>query len=112
VPLELSGAVSALSDAASSGEPLGVCCYNDDVAIAVLAAAREMSLAVPETVAVIGVDHTKVGQLVAPRLTTIALDLPALTHAFADELGLQPSDASPGTLVSTDALVVVAGESA
>ena len=55
---------------------LGVACYNDDVAIAVLAAARDGGWSIPDQIAVIGVDGTRVGQLVSPRVTSVSIDLP------------------------------------
>ena len=90
VPLRLEGAIEALSSVADAypGTPLGVCCYNDDVAIAVMAAARELGLSVPGDVAVVGVDHTEVGQLVEPRLTTVAIDLLGTLATFLSEVGL------------------------
>jgi len=86
VPLDLAGAVGALRTAVSqaAGQPLGVCCYNDDVAIAIIAAARELNLAVPADIAVIGVDYTQVGQLIRPRLTTVEIDLPKIMVGIAD----------------------------
>ncbi|GAA0998578.1 LacI family DNA-binding transcriptional regulator [Acrocarpospora macrocephala] len=97
VPLTADGATQALAEAnAGSTEPLAVCCYNDDVAIAVLAAARKLGLAVPDEISVIGVDHTAIGQLVTPRLTSIAVDFAGLMEALLRELdtnghGLPPS---------------------
>ncbi|MBP2328925.1 DNA-binding LacI/PurR family transcriptional regulator [Kibdelosporangium banguiense] len=55
--------------------PVGVACYNDDVATAVLAACRKMGLRVPEDVSIVGVDHTPLGQLLDPPLTTVAVDV-------------------------------------
>ena len=83
VPLHLDGAREVLEpilrDARRS--PIGVCCYNDEVAIAVLAVARELELRVPEDVAVVGADYTDVGQLIVPRLTTIRIEFAGLIGA-------------------------------
>lgn len=80
VPLERAGATEALASVVDGahGVPLGICCYNDDVAIAILAAARALGLDVPRQVAVVGVDHTEIGQLVEPPLTSISIDMPAI----------------------------------
>jgi DNA-binding LacI/PurR family transcriptional regulator len=90
VPLEVRGAQEALAPVLApihdTGSSVGVCCYNDEVAIAVLAAARELRLRVPQDVAVVGVDHTEVGQLVSPRLTTVDIDLPAVVGLIVSEL--------------------------
>jgi DNA-binding LacI/PurR family transcriptional regulator len=48
-----------------------ILCYNDDVAISLLAAARDTGVSVPGTITVVGVDNTFSGQLWSPRLTTI-----------------------------------------
>lgn len=68
------------------GIALGVCCYNDDVAIAVLSAARELGLKVPDEIAVVGVDRTAIGQLVEPPLTSIAVDMPAMISSLIGDL--------------------------
>ena len=113
VPLDLDGAVDALSSvlASAGGDPLGFCCYNDDVAIAVLGAARRLGLRVPEDVAVVGVDRTAVGQLVEPRLTSVAFDLPRMFTEIASHLIGQDADL-PQVLREADTFVeLVVGES-
>jgi DNA-binding LacI/PurR family transcriptional regulator len=64
--------------------PFGVCCYNDEVAFAVLAVCSDMGMQVPESVAVIGCDDIPLAQLSIPSLTTITFDngqwLPTLTE--------------------------------
>ncbi|MFF2053546.1 LacI family DNA-binding transcriptional regulator [Leifsonia sp. NPDC058194] len=88
VPLDLEGALAALrpllTDAAAS--PLGVCCYNDEVAFAVLAVATRLGLSVPQDVSLMGVDRIAVGQLITPRLTTVSVDQPALMDALVQDL--------------------------
>ena len=49
----------------------GVAAYNDEVAFAVLAGARIAGLAVPEDLAVIGVDDVPLAALASPPLTTV-----------------------------------------
>lgn len=85
VPLEVAGARDAVATEFRRG-PVGVACYNDDVALAVLAAAREERLGVPDDVAVVGVDGTDVGQLWFPRLTTVAVDVRLLMELVAGRL--------------------------
>ena len=87
VSMRLDAATSVLAPMLSRGVgPIGVACYNDDVAVAVLAVARELGLGVPLDVAVIGVDRTDVGQLFSPRLTSIAINVPAIDALFVQEL--------------------------
>lgn len=63
----------------SASEPVtAVCAYNDEIAIAVIAAAQREGLDVPADLAVIGVDDIPLASVVHPRLTTVTLadDLP------------------------------------
>lgn len=89
VPLVLTGAVEALADVMSVRGSVGLACYNDDVALAVLAAARELGLVVPNDLAVVGVDHTPIGQLWSPALTTVDVDLRGLVDELAADLRLR-----------------------
>jgi DNA-binding LacI/PurR family transcriptional regulator len=108
VPLDLKGATTALKDALTVDEPLAVACYNDAVAMAVLAAARELGLQVPEQISVMGVDATAEGQLITPRLTTLTIDNRPVMDRIAADLaslhkGMEPEahqfSGSPFTLV-------------
>lgn len=49
----------------------GVAAYNDEVAFAVLAGARDAGLAVPDDLAVVGVDDVPLAALASPPLTTV-----------------------------------------
>ena len=65
VPLEVPGAVAAVSRWCSASEPVtAVCAYNDEVAFAVLAAMRRLGLDAPRDLAVIGVDNIPLAPLV------------------------------------------------
>ncbi|MBE8519316.1 LacI family DNA-binding transcriptional regulator [Amycolatopsis sp. H6(2020)] len=89
----LSIAVPTILDAATAvvrelpaDVPLGVAAYNDQVALAVLAAAAQVGRPVPGELAVTGVDATDVGQLWTPRLTTIAVDMQVFVDGVITEL--------------------------
>ncbi|WP_436792032.1 LacI family DNA-binding transcriptional regulator [Yinghuangia sp. YIM S10712] len=62
----------------------GVCAFNDETAIAVLAGIRERGLVVPTDMAVIGVDDIPTAGLADPPLTTISFDLDAVVHRRAE----------------------------
>ena len=49
----------------------GLLCYNDLIAIGVLQACAELSIDVPDRVAVIGFDDILLGRLMSPKLTTL-----------------------------------------
>lgn len=118
VPVDLAGAIAALETILAGHTPgvgpLGVACFNDDVAMALLAAARELGVRVPERIALIGVDRSLVGQLWTPRLTTIDVDLRGMVARIAAELrsslgGGEPPSPSPR---AADLLTLVPGETA
>ncbi|MEQ6900366.1 LacI family DNA-binding transcriptional regulator [Nocardioides sp. YIM 152588] len=94
VPLDRAGAREAVRTlVGGDGPALGVACFSDDVAIAVLAGAREVGVEVPGQVGIIGFAGSPVGQLVAPRLTSLAADVDAgvafISSRLASVYGLE-----------------------
>lgn len=72
VPLYADAAGRAVRRMREREDPVtGICAYNDEVALAVLAGARESGVAVPGDVAVVGVDNLVAGRLAAPALTSV-----------------------------------------
>lgn len=72
IPASREGAREAMTNVlARQSPPFGICCYNDEVAFAVLAALFEHDIKIPETVAVIGCDDIPLAQFSVPPLTTI-----------------------------------------
>jgi len=96
IPLEIDGAVAAIKSIARA-EPVGFACYNDDVALAVVAAASRLGIRIPEDLAVVGVDHTPVGQLWTPPLTTIDVNVRAIMDASIHDLEKELGRAVPET---------------
>jgi DNA-binding LacI/PurR family transcriptional regulator len=73
-----------------------VAAFDDDVALRVLAAMRELALAAPADLAVIGFDDNGYGALTSPTLTTVHIDAEAHGRQAARAvLGLDPADLSP-----------------
>lgn len=99
VELSVESGVQAVQTIMLGPTPAGIACYNDDVALALLAGARELDVDVPEQLAVVGVDKTTAGQLWSPRLTTIDTDLKKLIDVLAVELSarLSHEDFDPPT---------------
>jgi len=62
----------------------GVCAYNDEVAIALLAALRRNGQAVPDDVAVIGVHNIPLAQVCDPPLTSLNADARALARYLTE----------------------------
>ncbi len=112
VPLDIVGATLALATVSAEGSSLGVACYNDDVAIAVLAAGRTLGLETPRDLAVMGMDATEVGQLVSPRLTTMEVDTTALMRQIAADLEAVSKKSAPTRISDGDQdfLTVIQGE--
>jgi DNA-binding LacI/PurR family transcriptional regulator len=84
----------------------GVACYNDDVAIALLAAAQQSGWTVPGDLALIGLDNTRMSRLVSPRLTTIDVDIRsgavAMARAIVKTVVDEATDAVPPPLQVID----------
>jgi DNA-binding LacI/PurR family transcriptional regulator len=52
----------------------GICAYNDETAIAILAGLRRYGLRSPDDLAIIGADDIPMARLTDPPLTTVAVD--------------------------------------
>ena len=72
--LEVDAAAAAVEQLAARSVT-GVCAFNDETALAVLAGMREHGLSAPGGLAVIGVDDIPAGRLAVPPLTTVSFDL-------------------------------------
>jgi DNA-binding LacI/PurR family transcriptional regulator len=73
-----------------------IAAFNDEVALRVMSALRDLGLAVPAEMAVIGFDDSDMGALVSPALTSLHID--ADVHgrlAARNVLGLDTSGLSP-----------------
>lgn len=99
VPLDAAAAVTAVAQWQAAGVT-GVCAYNDEVALAVLAGLRLAELRVPEDVAVIGVDDIPPARLAVPPLTTVATDQTVEAQRLADTIvnviAGRPAPENPG----------------
>lgn len=62
--------------------PFAVCAYNDDVAIAALAALTDLQVSIPEQVAIIGHDNIRMAELSNPSLTTIGVESPDFSESL------------------------------
>lgn len=111
VPLDPDRAAEAVRRWQAAGVT-GVCAYNDQVALAVLAGARRAAVSTPEDLAVIGVDDIPAARLAVPSLTTVTTDERRLAAHLAATvlaaLGGLPGPPPPGD----DLVRVIARESA
>jgi DNA-binding LacI/PurR family transcriptional regulator len=87
-------AVTELLAAPAARRPTAVLFANDTMAVAGMSAARRLGVEVPRELSVVGYDDLPLGELVHPRLTTIAQDLAPLGRAAAVALFrlLNPDD--------------------
>lgn len=77
--LDVESAAEAVAHWRAAGVT-GVCAYNDETAVALLAGLKRRGLAAPGDLAVIGADDVPVARLTDPPLTTVVVD----TRRFAD----------------------------
>ncbi|MBT2502329.1 LacI family DNA-binding transcriptional regulator [Curtobacterium sp. ISL-83] len=111
VPAQLDDARAALGGHFAGG-PVGFACYNDDVALTVLAAARDSGLRTPDDISAVGVDATNVGQLWSPRLTTIAVDIRRLIGDAVGELrAIMDGTPAPSRASAAELVQLVPGHS-
>jgi DNA-binding LacI/PurR family transcriptional regulator len=82
VPLDADAAAAAVTRWRAAGVT-GVCAYNDEVALAVLAGLRRTGLAAPADLAVVGVDDLPAARLADPPLTTVTTDQAAVAAHLA-----------------------------
>ncbi len=75
-------AIGAALDAHPGADAVLV--YNDLLALGVLGALRDRGRRVPDDVRVAGIDGLSIGELVAPRLTTLALDMAEVGRLATD----------------------------
>jgi DNA-binding LacI/PurR family transcriptional regulator len=81
----------------AEGAPDGVCCFDDDYALRLLASAHRLGWKVPEEVSVIGVNDVSWAAHSSPPLTTIHFDYAytvggLLNHALAQSGLASPSE--------------------
>lgn len=86
---------------------LGVAAYNDDAAMAILAAARHARRDVPRDIGIIGVDNTSVSGVTEPSLTTIDFDVRFSAHEIVRALLHGPTAMPTDAFESVRSLVSV-----
>ncbi|WP_312162214.1 LacI family DNA-binding transcriptional regulator [Phenylobacterium sp.] len=70
----------------AQGRPTAIFAANDKMALGVMAAARDLGLAVPGDVSIAGFDDTRAAQICSPSLTTVRQPVDAMCEAAADML--------------------------
>ncbi|MFJ9711650.1 LacI family DNA-binding transcriptional regulator [Streptomyces sp. NPDC101234] len=84
VPLDARGAADAVEAWLAADTPVtGVCAFNDDIALAVLAGLSRLGLRAPQDLAVIGCDDIPNAALAQPPLTTVFRDTNTIARSMA-----------------------------
>ncbi len=91
---------------AQQSVPYAICCYNDEIAFAVIAALTDTGIAVPQDVAVIGCDDIPLAQFSHPPLTTIRFDITSRLDRFVENI-LISSQGKPAELVPPISLSII-----
>ncbi|HZZ54014.1 MAG TPA: LacI family DNA-binding transcriptional regulator [Trebonia sp.] len=97
IPVFRTGAAYSMAEIRAARPAVtAVAAFDDDVALRVLAAMRDLGLAAPGDLAVIGFDDNGYGALATPALTTVHIDAEAHGRQAARAiLGLDAGDLSP-----------------
>lgn len=84
---DIAGGRTAAADLLSQkNPPTAIFCANDEMAIGVIQAARQLGVRVPEDLAVVGFDNISMAEVVEPALTTIAQPMHELGRTAMDLL--------------------------
>jgi DNA-binding LacI/PurR family transcriptional regulator len=102
IPLDPAPAAEAVQAwRADTPAVTGICAFNDNTALAILAGLRQLHLNAPHDLAVIGVDDIPAARLAAPPLTTVTTDQRAIATHLAATIGAaltdQPAPPPPGS---------------
>lgn len=98
--------MSMLSNADSKLRPTGLVVGNDYLAAQVIQYLKKLNIKVPEEVAIVGCDNTKIAPLLTPALTTIDVSKETLAKAYVDKM-LALVNGEPATEEYTDVHLVI-----
>ncbi|MCW2810419.1 MAG: DNA-binding transcriptional regulator, LacI/PurR family [Friedmanniella sp.] len=106
VALGPDGATAAVADwLAAEPAVTGVCAYNDEVALTVMAGVRRQGRQVPGDLAVIGVDNIAAGAVSWPTLTTVEVDQASVARyiagAISSKIAGEPLPGRPASDIHT-----------
>jgi DNA-binding LacI/PurR family transcriptional regulator len=114
-PEEASAAARAIlageGEGAAGGRPTAVMCASDALALAVIAAARELGLAVPRDVSVVGFDDSPLAALASPAMTSVRVDYAEFGEAAAGALLAAIAGEPPPAYAPSEPLLVARASS-
>ena len=101
-------AQAAVAEWTRGADPVtAVAAFNDLLALAVLASCRTHQIAVPDDLALIGVDDLPIAALAVPALTTIAFDFTAIAVGLTAKILALVDAAAPATPADTGEILTV-----
>lgn len=92
------GLEAATSLLGSASRPGAIFCINDSTAIGVMAAARDLGMAVPDDVALVGYNDTDVAPMLQPPLSSVAIPLEEMGRLAVDCLVRQIEGRKPESI--------------
>lgn len=94
-PQSVAEAAEAAGEAlAATDRPTALFCFSDSIAYGAYSAARELDLAIPKDVSIVGYDDHPVSRLLTPALTTFDWDLAGIIRS-ATQLVVNAIDGNP-----------------
>jgi LacI family transcriptional regulator len=90
-----SGFESAKRLLASKDRPTAILAQNDDMAVGALMAARDIGLAIPGDISIVGFDDSEVSRIVWPRLTTVRQPVYEMAVSATDMVIAQLANRQP-----------------
>jgi DNA-binding LacI/PurR family transcriptional regulator len=111
VPLQPRAAAEAVRCWLAAHPPVtGICSYNDELAMAVLAGARRLGVHVPDALAVVGVDDVPSAAVAEPPLTTVVQDYRAIAeHHVCSVVAALAGEPIPGAPVKDECRLEIRG---
>lgn len=84
-----------------------VAAFNDLLALAVLESCRTRHIAVPDDLALIGVDDLPIASLAVPALSTVAMDLTAIVAGLTTKILSLVDDVTPAAPAGAGGILTV-----
>lgn len=112
VPLDADRAAAALRTWQAADPPVtGICAYNDETAMAVIAGAAQLRLRIPDDLAVVGVDDIPAAALTVPALTTVRTDAIVVARQVTATVVAQIAGQAPPRIVDSTVVQLIVRQS-
>jgi len=101
------GLVAGVKLLALENRPTAIFASNDDMAAAVLQAAYDQRIAVPDELTIVGFDDSAISRMVSPQITTVHQPIREMTHDAVDMLlsQIETNEASPSRQIEYELII-------